>query len=45
LHELEKHSPLHFAFLRKKRTQSKSQRFALFQKYFDSAKAEKVNIF
>ena len=38
LNKLEKHSPLHFAFVRKKRTQSKSQRFALFQKYFDSAK-------
>lgn len=34
---LEKRSPLHFAFVRKKRSQSKSQRFALFQKYFDSA--------
>uniref|UniRef100_UPI00321688C1 hypothetical protein n=1 Tax=uncultured Draconibacterium sp. TaxID=1573823 RepID=UPI00321688C1 len=38
LAELEKHSPLHFEFVRKKRTQSKSQRFALFQKYFDTAK-------
>lgn len=38
LTELEKYSPLHFEFVRKKRTQSKSQRFALFQKYFDSAK-------
>lgn len=36
--QLEKHSPLHFAFVREKRAQSKSQRFALFQKYFDSAK-------
>ncbi|MCY1719290.1 hypothetical protein OU798_03000 [Prolixibacteraceae bacterium Z1-6] len=38
LAELEKHSPLHFAFVREKRAQSKSQRFALFQKYFDTAK-------
>ncbi len=37
LEELEKYSPLHFAFVRQKRSQSKSQRFALFQKYFDSA--------
>ena len=34
LSELEKYSPLHFGFIRKKRTQSKSQRFAMFQKYF-----------
>ncbi|MDB4582870.1 class 1 isoprenoid biosynthesis enzyme [Draconibacterium sp.] len=40
LNELEKHSPLHFAFVREKRTQSKSQRFALFQKYFDQVKPE-----
>jgi len=38
LRELEKYSPLHFAFVREKRSQSKSQRFAVFQKYFDSAK-------
>ncbi len=38
LAELEKNSPLHFQFIREKRAQSKSQRFALFQKYFDSAK-------
>jgi hypothetical protein len=44
LAQLEKHSPLHFAFVREKRTQSKSQRFALFQKYFDSGIAEKVNL-
>ena len=38
LKELEKYSPLHFAFVREKRSQSKSQRFVLFQKYFNSAK-------
>lgn len=38
LSKLEKHSPLHFEFVREKRMQSKSQRFVLFQKYFDSAK-------
>ncbi len=32
--ELEKYSPLHFGFVREKKTQSKSQRFAVFQKYF-----------
>lgn len=36
LKEMEQVSPLHFSYLRKKRTQSKSQRFALFQKYFDA---------
>lgn len=40
LMELEKHSPLHFRFIREKRAQSKSQRFALFQKYFDQVKPE-----
>ena len=34
LTDLEKYSPLHFQFIREKRTQSKSQRFAMFQKYF-----------
>ncbi len=32
--ELERYSPLHFGFVREKRTHSKSQRFAVFQKYF-----------
>ena len=40
LEKIEKVSPLHFDYLRKKRTQSKSQRFALFQKYFDMPKAK-----
>jgi len=40
--ELEKYSPLHFSFVREKRAQSKSQRFALFQKYFDQVKQEPV---
>ena len=34
LHNLESYSPLHFDFIRKKKTESKSQRFAIFQKYF-----------
>lgn len=42
LDELERYSPLHFGFVREKRAQSKSQRFALFQKYFDSAKPAAV---
>lgn len=43
LKELEKHSPLHFEFVRMKKTQSKSQRFSVFQKYFNQAKPEVVN--
>ncbi|MCK3685023.1 class 1 isoprenoid biosynthesis enzyme [Maribellus sp. YY47] len=42
LDELERFSPLHFSFVREKRAQSKSQRFALFQKYFESAKPAAV---
>ncbi|WP_340112856.1 hypothetical protein [Maribellus mangrovi] len=42
LKELEKYSPLHFEFVRQKRAQSKSQRFAMFQKYFDTA--QPVNV-
>lgn len=40
--ELDKYSPLHFEFVRQKRSQSKSQRFALFQKYFEQRKTEKA---
>jgi len=43
--EIENHSPLHFEFIRKKRAQLKSQRFAFFQKYFDSVRpAELPNV-
>jgi hypothetical protein len=35
LQTLEKNSPLRFEFIRKKRTQSKSQRFSMFKKYFE----------
>lgn len=42
LTELENFSPLHFEFVREKRSQSKSQRFALFQKYFEQKQPEKV---
>ncbi|HKI88637.1 MAG TPA: hypothetical protein VKA38_06390 [Draconibacterium sp.] len=42
LKELEKHSPIRFEFIRKRRSQSKSQRFSLFRKYFEQTKPEKV---
>lgn len=35
LQKLEKFSPLRFEFIRQKRTQSKSQRFSMFKKYFE----------
>jgi len=38
---LDSHSPLRFSYLRQKRTQSKSQRFTLFRKYFEQAPREK----
>jgi hypothetical protein len=41
--EMERFSPLHFDFVRQKKSQSKSQRFALFQKYFEQAKPELLN--
>ncbi|HSO88430.1 MAG TPA: class 1 isoprenoid biosynthesis enzyme [Draconibacterium sp.] len=40
LAEMERFSPLHYDFVRQKKSQSKSQRFALFQKYFEQAKPE-----
>ena len=43
LDELEQFSPLHFGFIREKRAQSKSQRFALFQRYFNQATPEMVS--
>lgn len=42
LAELDNYSPLHFEFVRQKRLQSKSQRFSLFQKYFEQKQPEKV---
>lgn len=42
LAEMERYSPLHFDFISQKKSQSKSQRFALFQKYFEQAKPEKL---
>lgn len=43
LNYLEKFSPLHFEFVRKKKAQSKSQRFLMFQKYFTQTVKEKVS--
>jgi hypothetical protein len=37
LQTLEKYSPLRFEYIRQKRTQSKSQRFSMFKKYFEQA--------
>lgn len=42
LAEMERFSPLHFSFLRQKKSQSKSQRYALFQKYFEQTKTDKL---
>lgn len=42
LAKLEGQSLLRFDFVRKKRSQSKSQRFSLFKKYFDEARPEYV---
>jgi hypothetical protein len=43
---MEKHSPLHFDFVRQKRSQSKSHRLAIFRKIFEqSAKYESALAF
>ncbi|MFW6257835.1 MAG: class 1 isoprenoid biosynthesis enzyme, partial [Prolixibacteraceae bacterium] len=42
LKKMEQHSPLRFEFIRTKRSQSKSQRFGLFQKYFSQQQSEAV---
>jgi hypothetical protein len=42
LNEIEKFSPLHFDFIRHKKSESKSQRFAMFRKYFEQAKPEQI---
>ena len=41
--EIEKYSPLHFDYLRRKKSESKSQRFAMFKKYFEQAKPEQIS--
>ncbi len=43
LTEMERFSPLHFDYIRQKKSQSKSHRYALFQKYFEQAKPELIN--
>lgn len=43
LSEMEKLSPLHFEFIRNKKSQSKSQRFAMFRKYFEQSKKGSVS--
>ncbi len=42
LQELEKHSPMRFDFVRDRRSQSRSQRYSLFRKFFEQAKPEAV---
>jgi len=39
---MEKYSPLHFDYIRQKKSQSKSQRFSMFQKYFNQEKPQPV---
>ena len=43
LAEIEKFSPLHFDYIRQKKSQAKSQRFAMFRKYFDQANTAAVS--
>ncbi len=43
MEEIEVFSPLHFDFIRQKKSQSKSQRFAMFRKYFDQTKPAAVS--
>jgi hypothetical protein len=43
LNEYESHSPLRFQFVRNKRSEAKSHRFALFQKYFEKSARQPVN--
>jgi len=40
LSEIEQFSPLHFEFIRSKKSESKSQRLAMFRKYFEQVKPE-----
>ena len=42
---LEQFSPLHFEFIRSRKSHSRSQRFALFKKYFEQAKPSMMNSF
>ena len=44
LGKMDKISPLRFEFVRQKKSESKSQRFALFQKYFDKVPTKEVQL-
>lgn len=44
LSEIEHFSPLHFDYINRKKSESKSQRFAMFRKYFDQAKPALVGV-
>ncbi|MBN2637112.1 MAG: hypothetical protein JXR61_12645 [Prolixibacteraceae bacterium] len=44
LDEMNKVSPLRFEFIRQKKSESKSQRLALFQKYFDKVPAKEAQL-
>ncbi len=42
LNQMNRFSPLRFSFVRQKKSESKSERFALFQKYFDKIPAKEI---
>jgi hypothetical protein len=42
LQSLEKYSPLRFEYIRQKRSQSKSQRFLMFKKYFEQVPVKSI---
>ena len=42
--KMDKISPLRFEFVRQKKSESKSQRFVLFQKYFDKVPTKEVQV-
>ncbi len=44
LKELNRFSPLRFEFVRKKKSESKSQRFSMFRKYFENSGRESLKI-
>ncbi len=41
-HEIEKYSPLHFDYIRQRKSESKSHRLTMFRKYFDQATPERI---
>jgi hypothetical protein len=40
--EIEKYSPLHFEYIRQRKSESKSHRLTMFRKYFDQATPERI---